>query len=286
MMQQCTNPMPQSAATSRKRRGFTLIELLVVIAIIAILAAILFPVFAQVREKARQISCASNEKQIALGILMYSEDYDGYYPSCDNQITGQQWQVVVQPYIKNGAGATSWSGTEIGGIWTCPDSKVANYPTYAVPTDLFSFFWTSPGYSDGVETSNIAVSETRVDRPTDKVMLYEMGDNTTVGGAVPAMISNNWQWFTNTASTDPSTYTTLSSTDWAYMHGNCDDAAAEGWGGCAFYPDARHAGGTVGNYAFMDGHVHTIHKNAINWYVNVYNAPTFDNGNLAITNGF
>src|SRR5438105_12554958 len=59
-----------------KRRGFTLIELLVVIAIIAILAAILFPVFAQAREKARQTSCLSNNKQIGTGLMMYAQDYD------------------------------------------------------------------------------------------------------------------------------------------------------------------------------------------------------------------
>lgn len=59
-----------------KRTGFTLIELLVVIAIIAILAAILFPVFARAREKARQSSCLSNQKQIGLAILMYNQDYD------------------------------------------------------------------------------------------------------------------------------------------------------------------------------------------------------------------
>src|SRR5215813_7747387 len=66
--------------TKSGRRGFTLIELLVVIAIIAILAAILFPVFAQAREKARAISCVSNVRQQATAILMYSQDYDELYP--------------------------------------------------------------------------------------------------------------------------------------------------------------------------------------------------------------
>jgi len=84
-----------------KSKGFTLIELLVVIAIIAILAAILFPVFAKVREKARQTSCLSNEKQIGLAIIQYEQDFDSTYPSeCDtNWHNG--WGLTVQPYIKS-----------------------------------------------------------------------------------------------------------------------------------------------------------------------------------------
>ena len=70
------------------RSGFTLIELLVVIAIIAILAAILFPVFAQAREKARQTSCLSNSKQLGLGLLMYVQDYDETWPRNDDCING------------------------------------------------------------------------------------------------------------------------------------------------------------------------------------------------------
>jgi prepilin-type N-terminal cleavage/methylation domain-containing protein/prepilin-type processing-associated H-X9-DG protein len=66
----------------QRRTGFTLIELLVVIAIIAILAAILFPVFAQAREKARQAGCFSNMKQIGLALQMYQQDYDGTWPLC------------------------------------------------------------------------------------------------------------------------------------------------------------------------------------------------------------
>src|SRR5205823_7605014 len=70
--------------TIRTRKGFTLIELLVVIAIIAILAAILFPVFAQARASARQISCTSNTKQTALALLMYAQDFDEAFPRLDN----------------------------------------------------------------------------------------------------------------------------------------------------------------------------------------------------------
>ena len=89
-----------------RRRGFTLIELLVVIAIIAILAAILFPVFARAREKARQTSCLANIKQISLGMLMYAQDYDETLPSgryC-NWASGGPYGchgMVLQPYIKN-----------------------------------------------------------------------------------------------------------------------------------------------------------------------------------------
>ena len=82
-----------------KRHGFTLIELLVVIAIIAILAAILFPVFARAREKARQSSCLSNVKQIGTGLLMYAQDYDEVLPAFS--FAGIQWNTLLQPYVMN-----------------------------------------------------------------------------------------------------------------------------------------------------------------------------------------
>jgi prepilin-type N-terminal cleavage/methylation domain-containing protein/prepilin-type processing-associated H-X9-DG protein len=109
----------------RKQGGFTLIELLVVIAIIAILAAILFPVFAQAREKARASGCLSNQKQIALAFGMYSQDYDETYPLALNTLVvepttgiGTRWEDVVKPYIKGG---------NVGGIVTCPSAPSRAY---------------------------------------------------------------------------------------------------------------------------------------------------------------
>jgi len=111
-----------------KSRGFTLIELLVVIAIIAILAAILFPVFAQARAAARKTTCLSNTKQVGLAVLMYVQDYDESFPllfvpedaTCQPQdysnfvCTTAAWQNLVQPYTKN------W------GINICPEDIMNN----------------------------------------------------------------------------------------------------------------------------------------------------------------
>ncbi len=95
---------PAKPAHRRTRNAFTLIELLVVIAIIAILAAILFPVFARARENARRSSCQSNLKQIGLGMLQYSQDYDEKY--LPQRITGTattnlHFGYLLQPYLKS-----------------------------------------------------------------------------------------------------------------------------------------------------------------------------------------
>jgi len=100
----------QSSTTERRRSGFTLIELLVVIAIIAILAAILFPVFAKAREKARQITCASNEKQIGLGILQYVQDYDETFPKSNTPTDVLCWAQQIFPYTKS------------SDVYKCPDN--------------------------------------------------------------------------------------------------------------------------------------------------------------------
>jgi prepilin-type N-terminal cleavage/methylation domain-containing protein/prepilin-type processing-associated H-X9-DG protein len=119
------------------RAGFTLIELLVVIAIIAILAAILFPVFAQAREKARQTACLSNGKQIGIALMMYTQDYDETLPLNAGDVANYlaagaapNWIVGIQPYLKN---------TD---VFVCPSST----PAVNAPT-------TSPDYSTAVPTA-------------------------------------------------------------------------------------------------------------------------------------
>lgn len=107
----------QQMKTNGRYSGFTLIELLVVIAIIALLAAILFPVFARARENARRASCQSNLKQIALGMHMYIQDYDEHYPGAYMDPIGI-WPGLVFPYVKSNQ------------IFTCPSRsniKVVSY---------------------------------------------------------------------------------------------------------------------------------------------------------------
>lgn len=131
-----------------KRRGFTLIELLVVIAIIAILAAILFPVFARAREAARATSCKSNLKQLGTAVQMYTQDYDETYPSswygtAYGPGTGYTWRIATLPYIKNVAVFACPSAPASSKTWDGSPAFTANEWNLRSSYGLNQVHWTT-----------------------------------------------------------------------------------------------------------------------------------------------
>ena len=160
----------------RTRKGFTLIELLVVIAIIAILAAILFPVFAKAREKARQASCLSNQKQIGLALMQYVQDYDETFPDIVYYPTFYDGTSVVQPY-----GAFYHLGPYIKGlgVMKCPSRngkvgyQVNSYHAQAIYGFTFNGIWGLGRYATPATLAQIV-------SPASVVAIYDMtGDNDT-----------------------------------------------------------------------------------------------------------
>ncbi|MEN6644585.1 MAG: DUF1559 domain-containing protein [Armatimonadia bacterium] len=158
-----------------QRRGFTLIELLVVIAIIAILAAILFPVFAKAREKARQSSCLSNLKQLALGMMQYAQDYDesfssrsgpsfldpslgsfAYHTTLNTHFHG--WATRLMPYVKN---------TQ---IFKCPSNQFDNCGiNYGVPDNALN----SSGVMVNYFGNGNVIKLGQLARPAESLMITE-----------------------------------------------------------------------------------------------------------------
>jgi prepilin-type N-terminal cleavage/methylation domain-containing protein/prepilin-type processing-associated H-X9-DG protein len=244
------------------RQGFTLIELLVVIAIIAILAAILFPVFAQAREKARAITCISNQKQVNLGFLQYVQDYDETYPMGQyvDPGTGIQytWADMVMPYIKSG---NKWAQ---GGVFTCPSYPDRNQgfqfsPSYDMAPD-------GPASWNGWDTAPPVTALAQIDQPAEKIFLVEKGRNDA-----------SWQWLTWTAwEWDWVDWVghDLSHCDGAQhldLNFDCDYTATNAsptWAGCGMHPRYRHTNTT--NVSFFDGHTKAFARGQINWCRNIY----------------
>jgi prepilin-type N-terminal cleavage/methylation domain-containing protein/prepilin-type processing-associated H-X9-DG protein len=239
--------------------GFTLIELLVVIAIIAILAAILFPVFAQARAKARQTSCLSNEKQITTGILMYIQDYDetmvppewtsatAAFPD-DNRA----WPELVQPYIKN------WqilrcpeASDDPFGIWS-PGSKYGWYynwmhwPAYGINWNYLFHSTNGADPCDGAFDKFVPVTLGAIAKPAETVLLT---DSKYVGD------SNGW-YYSHEVDSPAALWApdccTWSNAGWGV--GAYGDTI--NWEGRPTYTgvvDPRHNNGV--NVSFCDGHV-------------------------------
>jgi prepilin-type N-terminal cleavage/methylation domain-containing protein/prepilin-type processing-associated H-X9-DG protein len=221
----------------RRSKGFTLIELLVVIAIIAILAAILFPVFAQAREKARAATCLSNLKQLGLGLMMYTQDYDETFPSAYIRSTLTPpggfwsgglwfWPQIAESYTKNYK------------ISLCPSSKgggtydAAPYQThYGINAHIALPSWAGTG------TDNNGVAVARVTRPAETLLIFDSGSYVMAYKYATNPIGGFYYL--------PGSQPTIGKT--------CAQLTPPLTGGpCADYNTDRHSGGI--NIGYADGH--------------------------------
>lgn len=222
-----------------RKRAFTLIELLVVIAIIAILAAILFPVFARAREAARATSCKSNLKQIITGATMYAQDYDEYIlASCMgvNCATGY-WGQHIQPYIKNTA------------VLKCPSTT--GYDTTDGVNSGYGHHHSMFGWAGGGIRSMAEVQS-----PAETLIFADRGtDDTNLNGGI--------DWARYEANPDQDYPANIGGGNVLRFYGQ----APGGGGTCCGTQTvvARHSG--LCNIAFLDGHVKAMRPSQV-WISN------------------
>ncbi len=283
------------------KKGFTLIELLVVIAIIAILASILFPVFAQAKEAAKKTQCLSGTKQISLGILMYTGDYDDIVPPvhncdvppapriswfCGGSYERRDWNMVVRPYIK----------TPINGgnsIYKCPDLEADVYGNWTPNPTSQHEPWSSQFTSYGMNLDylqpdpdcgsgnllpnasivwGLPVASTQVEAPADTVLLTETKPLVIISGP------NRGAFYPSNLVDSPAGggYPGSNSRACGLDSWGVDDSfEPEGIGGDTGVPNTstaqfmpRHSGG--GCVAFCDGHSKYMKPGNLaqgtNWY--------------------
>jgi prepilin-type N-terminal cleavage/methylation domain-containing protein len=279
------------------KRAFTLIELLVVIAIIAILAAILFPVFAQAKVSAKMASSLSNVKQMSLAVLMYSADYDDTLVRVGNWGANNpdrrvgadwnSWALMIDPYQKN----VDINNTPLSqNPWQSIANPYAPAPTTKAKgtqymTYGYNYTYLSPSYvSGGWPTPVVTMSATAANAPAETIMLAERL-NPTSGTAFPGVY---WYVPTQAQKDAGMTWMIMSTIETPFCYNDPDVWCTDGWGVDSWYattyiPSATEEGGKFTGgvafraaknnpVAFLDGHVKKMTAGGIaagtNWNIN------------------
>ena len=284
-----------SVKNIHQKQGFTLIELLVVIAIIAILAAILFPVFAQAKLAAKKASDLSNLKQIGLGVLMYTNDYDDNFPRNDYLIPSRAqfapftYREATGPYIKNGIDNFDWASNTgntpepiaDNGIWespTVPANIRYDYGAnqFLMPSSNTWNLWNYSGnttYSDQDANGNAtgkpavpSIPTTSLPKPAATLMVVDQGVNVNqnwLSGNV-VMQSGVYWWQGASAAIRGATIPPNWDADANSSYGDDYSGNLNGYGPFSSLPRFRFAGPSI-NIEWADGHAKTKHKGALSW---------------------
>jgi len=291
------------------KSGFTLIELLVVIAIIALLAAILFPVFASAREKARQANCESNLKQIALGLMQYTQDFDEQLPGATVTTTdpGMGWISQAGGYFGGSYGSKS-GGNNSADVFLCPDDQTQADGTYVVQSYALNANTVALDKYD----PNQFVQTSQFTAPAKSVLLFEIlgswyapgapTDHTSIAGDGHYLfggVTYYSRYATGYLGAQGQPTSSGSCSDW--YNGDAANAAAGGCAGATTYSPGgmgatapfsntgylapavgRHNGGS--NFAFCDGHVKWLQGNKVSAWGNA-EYPTCNENNVPAVTG-
>jgi prepilin-type N-terminal cleavage/methylation domain-containing protein/prepilin-type processing-associated H-X9-DG protein len=272
--------------TTVRSIGFTLIELLVVIAIIAILAAILFPVFAQARSKARQATSISNLKQLALADLMYATDYDGTFAPAEGPLVGPQgnfdpfvgWSAFIYPYVKAGGASQGVRPVDsnrhyVGGIFAEPSHPRRNgQRQYGPSFSIHGRFWAGTNPGDFFSETIPSATDAAIDSPAEKVSIVALGN-------APEPGIGGFMFFTDQAGfaangNDEVGFDLLFDTDSATMPEGTWTPWLHPW----TMPRYRYQGTCP--VAFADGHVKAVPRGTLSgftkWRRHIYTGAAYD----------